>query len=111
MLRKWPALDVQLAETALYRPDDRDMPGEELLRTGVACEERSQDWVRISAATSEERFGPTAQARMTELLLEFSQELDPSYAQVGYSLTLGRTEHEERSARSSRRGCCAATRG
>ncbi|MDX3539024.1 hypothetical protein PV721_32775 [Streptomyces sp. MB09-01] len=61
MLRKWLALDVQLAETAVYR-----------------------------------RFGPAAQAAMTELLRDFSQEVDPSYAQVGYNLSLGRTEHEER---------------
>uniref|UniRef100_A0AAU2K0Q2 DUF3396 domain-containing protein n=1 Tax=Streptomyces sp. NBC_00049 TaxID=2903617 RepID=A0AAU2K0Q2_9ACTN len=96
MLRKWLALDVQLAETALYRLDERGMPGQELLRMGVARNEGSQDWVRLSAETSEERFGPAAQARMTELLRDFSQEVDPSYAQVGYSLTLGRTEHEDR---------------
>ncbi|MEV7526785.1 hypothetical protein [Streptomyces sp. NPDC091371] len=96
MLRKWLVLDVQRAEVAVYRLDDRGMPGEELLRMGVARDESSRDWVRLSAETSEGRFGPAAQVRMTELLRDFSQEVDPSYAQVGYSLTLGRTEHEER---------------
>ncbi|MEY2233866.1 MULTISPECIES: hypothetical protein [Streptomyces] len=47
---------------------------------GVARDEGSQDWVRLSAEISEERFGPAAQARMAELLLVFSQEVDPSYA-------------------------------
>ncbi|MFD9412724.1 hypothetical protein ACFWBN_37760 [Streptomyces sp. NPDC059989] len=96
MLRKWLALDVQLAETAVYRLDDRGMPGEKLLRMGIARDESSRGWVRLSAETSEASFEPAAQARMTELLRDFSQEVDPSYAQVGYSLSLGRTEHEER---------------
>ncbi|MGW3326890.1 hypothetical protein [Streptomyces virginiae] len=96
MLRKWLSLDVQLAETAVYRLDDRGMPGEELLRMGVARDESSRDWVRLSAVTPEQRFGSAAQASMTELLRDFSQEVDPAYAQVGYGLSLGRTEHEER---------------
>ncbi|WP_109783905.1 hypothetical protein [Streptomyces sp. CG 926] len=96
MLRKWLALDVELAQIAVYRLDDRGMPGQELLRMGVARDESSRDWVRLSAETPEERFGSAAQARMTQLLRDFSHEVDPSYAQVGYSLTLGRTEHEER---------------
>ncbi|MFB6582512.1 hypothetical protein ACFCYC_34800 [Streptomyces sp. NPDC056402] len=96
MLRKWLALDVQLAETAVYWLDDQGMPGGELLRMGVARDESSRDRVRFSAETSERRFGPAAQASMTGLLRDFSQEVDPSYAQVGYGLSLGRTEHEER---------------
>ncbi|MFE5556554.1 hypothetical protein [Streptomyces sp. NPDC056544] len=96
MLRKWLALDVQLAETAVYWLDDQGMPGGELLRMGVARDESSRDRVRFSADTSERRFGPAAQASMTGLLRDFSQEVDPSYAQVGYGLSLGRTEHEER---------------
>ncbi|MER5485617.1 hypothetical protein ABT024_20650 [Streptomyces sp. NPDC002812] len=72
------------------------MPGEELLRMGSARDESSRGWVRLSAETSEASFDPAALARMTELLRDFSQEVDPSYAQVGYSLSLGRTEHEER---------------
>ncbi|MGW6692056.1 hypothetical protein [Streptomyces sp. NPDC054961] len=96
MLRKWLALDVQLAEIAVYLLDDRGMPGQKLLRMGVARDDSSRDWCRLSAETTDERFGPAAQARMTDLLRDFSQEVDPSYAQVGYSLTLGRTEHEER---------------
>lgn len=33
---------------------------------------------------------------MTDLLRDFSQEVGPYYAQVGYGLSLGRTEHAER---------------
>ncbi|MFI8084730.1 hypothetical protein ACIF6L_28535 [Kitasatospora sp. NPDC086009] len=96
MLRKWLALDVQLAETAVYRLDNEGMPGEQLLRVGVARDDGAEDWVRLSVHTPEDRFGPAAQARWTDLLRDFSQEVDPCYAQIGYALTLGRTEHEER---------------
>ncbi|MFI6445172.1 hypothetical protein [Kitasatospora sp. NPDC050543] len=95
-LRKWLISDVQLAELAIYRLDEQGMPGQELLRMGVARDEDAEDWVRLSAEAPEGRFAPADQPRWTELLRDFSQEVDPSYAQIGYSLTLGRTEHEER---------------
>ncbi|MFJ9448511.1 hypothetical protein ACIRRH_42945 [Kitasatospora sp. NPDC101235] len=89
-------LDVRLAEIAVYRLDDEGMPGGELLRMGVARDEGAEDWVRLSAETPQERFRPAAQARWTELLRDFSQEVDPCYAQIGFRRALGRTEHEER---------------
>ncbi|MCM2429702.1 hypothetical protein [Streptomyces sp. RKAG337] len=95
MLRKWLVSDVQLAETAVYRLDEEGMPGELFLRMGVARDQSAVDWVRLSAETPKERFGP-AQPRWTEFLRDYSQETDPSYAQIGYSLGLGRTEYEER---------------
>lgn len=95
LLRKWLVSDVQLAETAVYRLDERGMPGEKILRMGVERDDDATAWVRLSAEMPEERFKP-AQSRWTELLRDYSQETDPSYAQIGYSLTLGRTEYEER---------------
>ncbi|QNA72253.1 DUF3396 domain-containing protein [Streptomyces sp. So13.3] len=95
MLRKWLVSDVQLAETAVYQLDDRGMPGQELLRMGVARDEDGEGWIRLSAEAPKERFA-SAQLRWTELLRDFAEEVDPSYAQIGYSLSLGRTEYEER---------------
>ncbi|MFI5648113.1 hypothetical protein [Kitasatospora sp. NPDC051705] len=95
-LQTWLAGDVQLAELALYRLDGEGLPGEPLLRMGVARDEDCEDWVRLSAQAPEGRFGPAEQAGWTELLRDFAQEVDPSYAQIGYARTLGRTEHEER---------------
>ncbi|MCG6496065.1 hypothetical protein [Kitasatospora sp. A2-31] len=96
LLRKWLATDVQLAEVALYRLDAEGMPGEALVRLSVARDEDSEDWIRLGAQAPEGRFAPADQARWTDLLRDFAQEVDPSYAQIGYARTLGRTEHEER---------------
>ncbi|GAA2820691.1 hypothetical protein RMN57_30215 [Kitasatospora sp. CM 4170] len=96
LLRKWLGEDILLAETALYRLDEHGMPGDPVLRMAAAREEKCQDWVRLSALTPKGRFGSDGQARWGDLLRDHAQELDPSYAQIGYDRTLGRTEHEER---------------
>ncbi|MFC8722225.1 hypothetical protein [Kitasatospora sp. NPDC057198] len=95
-LRKWLAGDVQLAELALCVLDGKGMPDRELLRMGVARNEDSPDWIRLSAETPEDRFGPAEQPAWRELLRDFAREVDPSYAQIGYARAIGRTEHEER---------------
>ncbi|MFJ9695766.1 hypothetical protein [Kitasatospora sp. NPDC101183] len=96
LLRQWLAGDVQLAELAIYRLDEEGMPGEQWLRIGVARDDSSTDWIRLSVEAPDGRFGSSQQAVWAGLLGDFAREVDPSYAQIGYALSIGRTEHEER---------------